>query len=95
MRKFYLFGHICFKRFNLFIFRDRGKEGEREGDKHQYVVASCEPQWGPGLQPTHVPQLGIELATLWFKACAQSTELHQLGLFGHILINKVLCNFYG
>ena len=31
------------------------------------------PQWGPGL-------LGIELATLWFAAHAQSTELHQPGL---------------
>ena len=31
---------IIFKRFNLFIFRDRGKEGEREGGKHQCVVAS-------------------------------------------------------
>ena len=25
----------------LFIFRERGKEGEREGEKHQCVVASC------------------------------------------------------
>ena len=23
-----------------FIFRERGREGEREGEKHQYVVAS-------------------------------------------------------
>ena len=38
------------------------------------------PYWGPGLQPRHVPWLGIELATLWFIAHAQSTELHQPGL---------------
>ena len=25
----------------LFIFRERGMEGEREGEKHQCVVASC------------------------------------------------------
>ena len=27
---------------------------------------SSAPYWGPGLQPRHVPWLGIELATLWF-----------------------------
>ena len=25
----------------LFIFREQGKEGEREGQKHQCMVASC------------------------------------------------------
>ena len=39
----------------LFIYRQRGKEGEREGEKHQFVVASRAPHWGPGLQPRHVP----------------------------------------
>ena len=24
------------------------------------------PYWGPGLQPRHVPWLGVKLATLWF-----------------------------
>ena len=41
------------------------------------------PHWGPGmpgLQPRHVPLLGIELETLWFTAHTQSTELHQPGL---------------
>ena len=36
--------HLCLadflKRFYLFIFREREKEGEREGEKHQCVVAS-------------------------------------------------------
>ena len=27
---------------------------------------SCGPYWGPGLQPRHVPWLGIEPVTLWF-----------------------------
>ena len=31
------------KRFYLFILRGTGKEGEREGEKHQCVVASCRP----------------------------------------------------
>ena len=53
--------HLCLadflKRFYLFIFREREKEGEREGEKHQCVVAShVAPYYlGPGLQPRHVP----------------------------------------
>ena len=44
------------KRFYLFIFRQKGREEEREGEKHQCVVASLvAPDWGPGLEPRHVP----------------------------------------
>ena len=32
-----------FLRFYLFIFREKGKEGERQGEKHQCVVASRVP----------------------------------------------------
>ena len=48
---------IIFKKiFYLFIFRERGREGEREGEKHQCVVASCAPPTGdlvfnPGMCP--------------------------------------------
>ena len=35
-----------FTRFSLFIFRQRGREGEREGEKHQCVVVSCTPPTG-------------------------------------------------
>ena len=43
------------KRFYLFIFRERGREG-KEGEKHQCVVASCAPPTGgwsrnPGMCP--------------------------------------------
>ena len=31
------------KRFYLFIFRERAKEGERKGEKHQCVVVSHVP----------------------------------------------------
>ena len=42
--------------FLLFIFRQRGREGEREGEKQQCVVASHVPQTGdlacnPGMCP--------------------------------------------
>ena len=43
------------KDVHLFIFRERGKEGEKEGEKHQSVVAS------------HVPPTGDLAAT---QACA-------------------------
>ena len=32
--------HLFFLRFYLFTFRERGREGEREGEKLQCVVAS-------------------------------------------------------
>ena len=40
----------------LFIFRERGREREREGEEHQCVVASCMPPTGalahiPGMCP--------------------------------------------
>ena len=46
--EFFFFKHIRFYifRFYLFIFRQRGREGEREGEKHQYVVASPKPPTG-------------------------------------------------
>ena len=38
------------------LFRERGREGEREGEKHQCVVAPhVRPTGGPGPQPRHVP----------------------------------------
>ena len=52
--------------FEDFIYFQReGKGAEREGERHQCVVAShVPPNWGPGPQLEYVPWLGIELATL-------------------------------
>ena len=50
----------------LFIFWERGGEGEREGEKHQLVASRVSPTGGLGLQPGHVPWLGIKLATFQF-----------------------------
>ena len=46
----------CFKRFYLFIFRERGREGERKGEEYQCVGASRIPPTGdlvcnPGMCP--------------------------------------------
>ena len=59
---------ITFLRLYLFIFRGRGREGEREGEKHQCVISclSLAPNWRPGPQLRHVTWLGIEPMTLCF-----------------------------
>ena len=57
-----------FKRFYLFIFRQRSG-GEREGETAMCGCFLCTPYWGPGPQPRHVSWLGIEVVTLWFAGC--------------------------
>ena len=64
--QFMSMGHVCKffgfflpfkkKRLYLFIFRERGREGEREGEKYHCVVASSVPPVGdlvhnPGMYP--------------------------------------------
>ena len=72
----------CFyKRFHSFIFRERGREREREGEKHQCVVASSTPPTG---DPVHnsgmCPNRGLNLWPSGSQAGALSTEPHQPGL---------------
>ena len=64
----------------IYLFRE-GKGGRsRGGEKYQCVVAShVAPTGDLAQQPRHVPWLGIEPATLWFLAHAQSAELCQPG----------------
>ena len=55
-----------FKRLYLFIL-ERGREGERKGEKYQCVVASHKPPTRDlARNPGMCPRLGIELVTLWF-----------------------------
>ena len=78
--KLIFFKEVFFKDF-IYLFLEQGKGKEKERERN---ISVCLPlTWtplGPGLQPRHVPWLGIEPATLWFTARAQSTELHQPGL---------------
>ena len=54
---------IIFYKFNrnfiffkiLFIFRERGREGERRKETSMCGCLSHAPYWGLGLQPRHVP----------------------------------------
>ena len=64
-KSLFLFMSIFLLGFYLFIFREEGSQGER-GEKHQFVVASHAPYWGPGPKPRHVPWLGIKPVTFWF-----------------------------
>ena len=52
------------KRFYLFWGKGEGRE--KEGEKHRCGRDTSVPNWGPGLQPRHVPWLGIELETFRF-----------------------------
>ena len=64
--------------FFKFIFRDRGKKGEKKGKTWISCLLHSH-SWGPGLQPRHVTWLGIEPATFWFAGSAQSPEPHYSG----------------
>ena len=55
---------LFFKKDFIYLFFEKGREGEREKLVCGWV--SHTPHWGPGPKPRHVPWLGIELATLWF-----------------------------
>ena len=43
------------KKIYLFIFRERGREGEREGEKHQSVASHTCPNQELNPQSRHVP----------------------------------------
>ena len=55
----------------------------------------CFPYWGPGPQPRNVSWLGIEPATLWFAARAQSTEPHQPGCSVSLRMNISQPHWWG
>ena len=69
-----------FKDF-IYLFLERGKEGEREGEKHQCVVASQAPPtgdlaWNLGT----CPDWELNWRPFGLQAGAQSTQPHQPGL---------------
>ena len=64
----------------LFIFREGGREGEREEEKHQCVVVSCVPPTG-GLahNPVMCPDWEWSHQHFGSQAGIQSSEPHQPG----------------
>ena len=80
--------HLLFLRFYLLIFREKGRKREREGEKHQCVVASHVPfHRGPGPQPRHVPWLEIEPETCSLWDNTQPTEPHQPGPLSRLILS--------
>ena len=72
---------VFFLRFYLFIFSLRGREGEREGKKHQCVVAA---HVSPPGELAHNPGICLDRESnqqpFGLQASTQSTEPHQPGL---------------
>ena len=67
-----------FSRFYLFL--ERVREGEREGEKHQYVVAShIAPAGDLARNPGMCPDWESNERPFGSQASAQSTEPHQPG----------------
>ena len=62
LNTFFYFWIFFFKDFIYFLER----RGERKRETSMCGCLSCTSYWGPGLQPRHMPWLGIEPATLWF-----------------------------
>ena len=56
---------LFFKIFKFYLFLERRREGEKGRETLMCSCLSSVPNWGPGQQPRHVPQLGTESATLW------------------------------
>ena len=62
----------------LLIFLDGGREGEREGEKHQCVVDSGTPPTGDlACNPGMFPDWELNWRPFGLQAHAQATEPHQ------------------
>ena len=69
------------KVFYFYLFLERGREGERQGKKHQCVVVSCMPPTGDlACNPGMCPDWELNQLLFGSQVHAQSTEPHQPGL---------------
>ena len=72
--------------FYFVIFRQRGREGEREGEKHQCAVASCMPPTGDlACDPGMCPDWESNWQPFGLQAGTQCAEPHQPGPKGAFL----------
>ena len=66
---------------DCFYFQREGRAGEREGEKHQCVVASCAPLTGdPACNTNMCLDWELNQQPFGSQAGTQSTEPHQPGL---------------
>ena len=69
-----------FLKYFIYLFLERGREREREGEKHQCVVASCMPPTGdPAFNPGMCPKWESNRRPFVSQSGPQSTEPHQPG----------------
>ena len=81
------FFFFFFLRFYLFIFIERGREGEREEEKHTCVVISCtSPTGDPARNPGMCPDWESNWRHFGLQTGTQSTEPHQPELFGFCMV---------
>ena len=79
----------------LFIFRERGRMGER-GEKHQCVVASCAPPTGDlACTPGVCPDWESNQQPFGLQAATQSTEPDQPGLYHSFFIHSFTVGHLG
>ena len=76
---FFLFQKFFIFKDFIYLFLER-EEGEREGEKHQCVVASrMTPHLGLACNPGMCPNRELNQQPFGLQAGTQSTEPHQLG----------------
>ena len=73
----------------LFIFRERGREGEREGEKHQSMCGCSSPETQPATQARALTGNRTSDPLVRRPALNQSTEPHYPGL---ILLSFLINN---
>ena len=74
--------YFVFLKDFIYLFLQRGRKGEREEEKHQYVAASCASPIGDLARNLSVyPDWELNRWRFGSQAGAQSTEPHQPGLF--------------
>ena len=77
--------YVCILKFYLFIFRERGREGERKGEKINVVASHVLPTGDLVCNPGRYPDREPNRRPFGLQAYAQSTELHQPGLIKHTM----------
>ena len=73
----------------LFILRERERAGEKEGEEHQCVVASCVPPARDlARNPGMCPDWELNQGPCGLQADRESTEPHQQGFLCFFLMNN-------
>ena len=62
---------------DLFLPRERGRKGKREGEKHQSAASHSPPTWDLACNPGICPYRELNWQPLGSQASTQSAELHQ------------------